>query len=185
MSIAVACLSDEAAEQGPRFSTLDLRDHVVIMALFDQLVSEAEVEAVWRVWRMRHLAFFQEPFWRLLLLLPNANLEQLYQQAARVADIETAYVGRQSAFTAIRQVKQVVPRPAWKELTRVPIVPIAETGFGRQNESMIFATNDTTNPRVQKLIDKVWTDAYEVRYAPKNELLDLLKEEQIERLTSA
>lgn len=155
------------------------------MALFDQLVSEAEVEAIWRVWRMRHLAFFQEPFWRLLLLLPNVNLEQLYAQAARVADIETAYLSRSSVFSAIRHLKKEVTRADWKEMVQVPIVPVAELGFGHQNKGIIFATNDTTNPRVRKLIDKVWQGAYELRYAPKNELLELLEEERMRRLTSA
>jgi hypothetical protein len=185
MAIAAASPPEESVEQGPRFSSRDLRDHVVIMALFDQLVSEAEVEAVWRVWRMRHLAFFQEPFWRLLLLLPNANLEQLYEQAARVADIETAYLSRQSVFTAIRHTKQVVSRADWKELVEVPIVPVAELGYGSQSTGIIFATNDTTNPRVRKLVDKIWPASYELRYAPRNELLELLEAERKERLSSA
>ena len=185
MAMAVVGSLDESVEEGPRFSPLDLRDHVVIMALFDQLVSEAEVESVWHVWRMRHLAFFQEPFWRLLLLLPNVNLEQLYEQAARVADIETAYLGRQSVFMAIRHVKHCLPRADWKELLDVPIVPIAVMGIGSQGKGIIFATNDTTNLRVRKLIDKVWKKHYELRYAPEDDLIQLLEEEQQERLTRA
>lgn len=184
MAMAVVRAPDDSVEQASGFSTLDLRDHVVIMALFDQLVSEAEVEAIWHVWRMRHLAFFQEPFWRLLLLLPNVNLEQLYEQAARVADIETAYLGRQSVFRAIRHLKHCLPGADWQELLEVPIVPVAEMGFGHQDKGIIFATNDTTNPRVRKLIDKVWKEQYELRYAPKDDLLQLLEEEKQERLTT-
>lgn len=183
MAFAKTASVNEATGTG--FSILDLRDQVVIMALFDQLVTEEEVEAVWRVWRTRHLAFMQEPFWRLLLLLSHTNTEQLYEQAARVAGIETAYLGRHAIFLATRNLKRQISRSDWKTLAQIPVVPVAEKGYGHASGGMIFATHDTTNPRIRKVIDSIWKAPYEMRYAPHADLLALLEEERAERLSSA
>lgn len=182
--MAFARTSTVTESSGVGFSALDLRDQVVIMALFDQLVTEEEVEAVWRVWRVRHLAFMQEPFWRMLLLLSNANTEQLYEQAARVAGIETAYLGRKAIFSAIRHLKRQLSRSDWKTLAQIPVVPVAEKGYGHASGGMIFATHDTTNPRIRKVVDSIWKAPYEMRYAPYADLLALLEEERAARLST-
>lgn len=185
MEVTTAPPHADAADDAARFSTIDLRDPVVIMALFDQIVTEPEVEALWQVWRLRHLPFRREPFWRLLLLLANADANLLYQQAARVGGVEEARLNRHAAFTAIRNTKREMDRSAWKILAEVPVVPVDEQGYGRNGRTVIFATEDPTHPRVIKLVEETWTDApYELRYAPREELLALLEDERDNRLTT-
>lgn len=175
----------DSAPDSDRFTTIDLRDPVVIMALFDQLVTEAQVESLWLVWQLRHLPFRREPFWRLLLLLPNVEEHLLFEQAARVAGIEDAYINRHAAFTAIRNAKQELPRPVWRALAEVPVVPVQEQGYGRKSTSVILATEDPTHPRIMKLVEDSWQGAYELRYAPRKDLLALLEAEKNERLTAS
>lgn len=185
MEATTAPLNAEALADAARFSSLDLRDPVVIMALFDQLVTEPEIEALWQVWRLRHLPFRREPFWRLMLLLPNVDANLLFQQAARVGGVEEARLNRHAVFKAIRNVKRDLSRPAWKTLTEVPVVPVDEQGYGREGKTIILATEDPTQPRVVKLVEDTWTGGpYELRYASSEDLLALLEEERDNRLTT-
>lgn len=185
MPPSLAMPAQAPAAMPPRFSAEELRDPVVIMALFEQLVTEQEVEALWKVWRLAHLPFRREPFWRLLLQLPHTDPKLIYEQAARVAGIETAFLSRHSPFAAIRTLKRQLSRSAWRALAQIPIVPVAEQGFGHQAGCMIFATEDATAPRLVRLLEDAWPNPYELRYAAREDLVTLLETEKNDRLTRA
>ena len=49
------------------FSALALRDRVVIMLLFDQVVREDQVEQAWQLWQQMGREGAKEPLWRVLM----------------------------------------------------------------------------------------------------------------------
>lgn len=159
------------------FSTLHLRDRVVIMALFDQIVTEQQVNALWRVWRQKHLPFSREPFWRLMTLLPMTDLELIYEEAARVAGVENAYITFGKSAFMVREAAATFPPGVWVDMVALPVLPIGwhESGKGA-GRTRIFATHDPTHPLIPRLLHQVCTDRYELRYASKRELMTLMKD---------
>lgn len=157
-----------------KFSPLEIRDKVVIMSLFDQLVTEAQVAALWLVWRHKHLRFSREPFWRLMTLLPGTDPESFFAQAARVAGIEDAYISPRTAIIFIRDFATSLPPAAWRRMISIPVLPVANQGS--QEGGLLIATHDPTNPLVKELLSRLPITNYELRYAPKETLTGLLKE---------
>lgn len=159
-----------------RFSALDLKDNVVIMALFDQLVTEDQVATLWHVWKMRHLPFYKEPFWRLLTLIPDAEPESIFAQAARVGDIEEGYISSSKAVPLIKKLAKTVPAPVWAKMLKMRLLPIAQSGYSTGKTRLVFATHDPTNPLVKEVVESLRLGEYELRYAPMNQLLGLVEE---------
>ncbi len=159
-----------------RFSALDLRDSVVIMALCDQLVTEEEVAALWQVWKGRHLSFYKEPFWRLLTLLPDAEPELIFAEAARVGDIEDSYITPSKAVVLIKMLARTLPASVWAKMLKMRLLPIAENGYVNGKTRLVFATHDPTNPLVKELLEGLRLDGYELRYAPMSQLVALVDE---------
>jgi len=158
-----------------KFSTLHLRDKVVTMALFEQIVTETEVASLWQAWRAKHLHFHDEPFWRLLTLLPSTNPELIYEQAARVADIEDAHIASSIAIDMIRKVAAAIPPADWKKWLNIPMVPVTLAGYGQQARALVVATHDPTNPLAKKLVHGLRIPNCELRYASKTSILELLQ----------
>lgn len=165
-------------EDGPGgrtdFSALNLRDRVVIMLLFDQIVREEQVANVWPLWRQQSTSEAELPLWRMLTLVPEINRELIFAEAARVYGIEQVHIERRGALPLIEKVYHYCPRPLWDQLVRLRTVPVAE---GKQQHSqrprLIFATHDPMNPDLQELLPQLGVD-YEVRYAPEEDVVDLL-----------
>ncbi len=160
---------------GGKFSAVDLRDKVVTMALFEQIVTEAEVASLWQAWRAMHLHFHQEPFWRLLTLMPSRNPELIYEQAARVAGIEDAHIASSIAIDLIRKVADAIPPADWKKWLSIPLVPVTLAGYGQQTRALVVATHDPTNPLAKKLVHGLHIPNCELRYASQSSILELLE----------
>lgn len=167
----------EAPQAG--FSALDLRDRVVIMLLFDQIVTEEQVSEVWALWKQQHGGSRKErePFWRMLTLLQEVDRELVFAEAARVYGIEEARIERRAAVPMIEMMARTLPKAVVDEMAGLRLVLVAE---GEQNHShrrrLIFACHDPTHPRVQALMPRLGLDSYEVRYAPELTIVELLAE---------
>ena len=167
----------EGPDSRPDFLALNLRDRVVIMLLFDQIVREDQVANVWPLWKQQSASEAELPLWRMLALVPEVNRELIFAEAARVYGIEQAHIERRGALPIIEKVYHYCPRPLWDQLVRLRAVPIAE---GKQQHSqrdrLIFAAHDPMNPDLQDLLPQLAKDGYEVRYAPEAEVVALLAE---------
>ncbi len=167
----------EAPPSGGQFSALDLRDRVVIMLLFDQIVSEERVAEAWALWQQEFKGDPRKPLWRLLTLVPELDRELIFAEAARVYGIEEARIVRLGALHVIEKLHRLVPRRQWEQMIKLRMVPIAEA---EQNHShrmrLIFATHDPTHLEVQALMPQLNLAGYELRYAPELEVVDLLAE---------
>jgi hypothetical protein len=167
---------ERRAGRTERFSALDLKDNVVVMALFDQLVTEEQVATLWHVWKMRHLPFYKEPFWRLLTLIPGTEPESIFAQAARVGDIEEGYISPSKAVPLIKKLAKTVPAPVWAKMLKMRLLPIAQSGYSTGKTRLVFATHDPTNPLVKELLERLRLGEYELRYAPMGALMALVEE---------
>lgn len=159
------------------FSALDLRDRVVIMLLFDQIVSEESVAEAWALWKEQYGGDAKSPLWRLLTMVPEIDRELIFAEAARVYGIEEARIARLTALPLIEKVSRVFPAAVWDEMVALRLLPVAEA---EQNHShrmrLIFASHDPTRAEVQTLMPQLGLDGYELRYAPEAELIELLAE---------
>ncbi len=157
------------------FSPFELRDRVVIMLLFDQVVREEQVELAWQLWRQMSHEGAQTPFWRVLTLFPELDRELIYAEAARVYGFEEARINRQRAIVLIQQLEQRLDAHQWEQMVELRVVPMAEydplvTGKPR----LIFAVQDPTRPEVHQLLEELDLPGFELRYASEGDILDLL-----------
>ncbi|HMB89602.1 MAG TPA: hypothetical protein VKP65_02065 [Rhodothermales bacterium] len=157
------------------FSALNLRDRVVIMLLFDQIVCEEQVANVWPLWKQQSTSETELPIWRMLTLVPEINRELIFAEAARVYGIEEVHIERRGALPIIERVYHHCPRPLWDQLVRLRTVPVAAgTQQHSQRSRLIFATHDPMNPDLQELLPQLGMGGYEVRYAPEEDVVNLL-----------
>lgn len=162
-------MSQAAPSSQAPFSALELNDPVVIMALFDQLVTEHDVATLWRVWRWEMLGLHKEPFWRLLTRIPQIDPELIYGEAARVFGFETAHVSAKDV-SLLKDFARAVTADRWKQFVSIPVIPIGADRAGRFR----FATNDPTHPAVKHVLDQAGVGAYEVFYAPRGDIQKVL-----------
>ena len=76
------------------FSTLDLRDRVVIMALFYEIVQIEHVAQAWRRWKTMQRKGSDEALWRVLVRNPEVNCEAIFEVAAQIYSFEEADINR-------------------------------------------------------------------------------------------
>lgn len=159
------------------FSPIELRDRVVIMLLFDQVVREDQVELAWHLWQQMGLDGVKEPLWRVLTLFPELDRELVYAEAARVYGFEEARISRPQALALIHKLEQHLDQERWNQLVDLRVVPIAETEQPHRHRSrMIFATQDPTRPEVHRLMSQLNLAGFELRYARESEVVNLLIE---------
>jgi len=159
------------------FSTLELRDRVVIMLLFDQVVREDQVELAWQLWRQMNQEGVKEPLWRVLTLFPDLDRELVYAEAARVYGFEEARISRGRALALIKEMHERISPALWEEMVELFLVPVSEvTQKHSHRKRMVFATPDPTRPDVHRLLPALDLEGYELRYARESEVVNLLIE---------
>ncbi|HMB91398.1 MAG TPA: hypothetical protein VKP65_11160 [Rhodothermales bacterium] len=169
--------SGPSVSEIPPFSALELRDRVVIMLLFDQVVYEEQVELAWQLWQQMGQEGVKEPLWRVLTLFPEIDRELVYAEAARVYGFETARISRGRAIGLIHKVEQQVAVSQWDQLVELRVIPITESEQAHTHRTrLVFATQDPTRPDVHRLLPTLDLGGFELRYAPEQEIIALLIE---------
>ncbi|MFQ5572135.1 MAG: hypothetical protein ACE5G0_20855 [Rhodothermales bacterium] len=168
---------DRPIPRPEQFSALELRDRVVIMLLFDQIVSEERVAEVWSLWKQQAMGQPQEPLWRFLTLIPELDRDLIFGEVARVYGIEEVRMNRRIALPLIERMHRNIPGPLWEEMVELRVLPVSETTQHHSHRHrVIFATHDPMHPATQELMPKLNIGGYELRYAPEKEVIDLLVE---------
>ena len=166
-----------APQEREPFSALELRDRVVIMLLFDQIVTEKQVAEVWTLWQQEYRGDIKTPLWRLLTLVPELDRELILAEAARVYGIERAHIALRVMVPAIKRIKERASASRWEKMVDLRLMPIAETEQKYKHRmQLVFASHDPTHPEVEDLIAELGVDVYELRYASEYEIVELLAE---------
>ena len=159
------------------FSTLALRDRVVIMLLFDQVVREDQVALAWQLWQQMEREGTKEPLWRVLTLFPDLDRELVYAEAARVYGFEEARISRIHALALIKDMQARLDRSLWDQIVELRVMPVSEVlQKHSHHKRLIFATPDPTRPEVHQLLPELDVQGFELRYARESEILNLLIE---------
>lgn len=150
-------------------------DRVVIMLLFDQIVSEEQVKRAWPVWqRKRHLG---DLLWRVLLQFPDIDRGLVYAEAARVYGYEEANVSRRSATPLLRDTKKRVGKEIWDQMVDLRVLPIAMINKPHTNRmQLVYAALDPAHPETQRLLHQLHPAGFELRFLPEHDLIELLVE---------
>ena len=159
------------------FSMLALRDRVVIMLLFDQVVREDQVALAWQLWQQMEREGTKEPLWRVLTLFPDLDRELVYAEAARVYGFEEARISRIHALALIKDLQARLDRTLWDQIVELRVMPVSEVlQKHSHHKRLIFATPDPTRPEVHQLLPQLDVQGFELRYARESEILNLLIE---------
>ncbi len=166
----------DAASDAP-FAALELRDRVVIMLLFDQVVREDQVELAWRLWEQMRQEGDREPLWRVFTLFPDLDRDLVYAEAARVYGFEEARFNRRQALQLIHRMEQKLDPAAWEQAVELRVVPVAVIEPSNDGPARtVFAVHDPTRPEVHRLVKRLAQTGFELRFAPEGEILNLLVE---------
>lgn len=159
------------------FSALELRDRVVIMLLFDQVITEEQVAQVWSLWQQEYRRDVKTPLWRLLTLIPDLDRELILAAAAQVFSIEEAHIAVRAVTPVIKKLAAHAPPPLWEKMVELRLIPVAEAEQKLQHRMhLVFASHDPTHPEVKDLLAHLGVDVYELRYMPEYEIVALLAE---------
>ncbi len=165
------------AAEAEAFAALALRDRVVIMLLFDQIVTEKQVAEVWALWQQEYRGDLKTSLWRLLTLVPDLDREMILAEAARVYEIEEVKLSSRAVLPVLKNLAKHVPAPVWEKMMRLRVLPLTETAqrFSHRKQ-LVFVSHDPTHPEVKELLEELGVGAYELRYAPEHEIVGILAE---------
>jgi type II secretory ATPase GspE/PulE/Tfp pilus assembly ATPase PilB-like protein len=154
---------------------LRLRDRVVIMLLFDQIVQEEQVAMAWQLWRDMTKEGVKEPLWRVLTLFSEVDSEMVYAEAARVYGFEEARVPRSRAVGLIQDLHRRMDEEVWAQMVDLRLLPINQMEQPHSHrQRTVYATHDPARHEVQDLLRTIETEGYELRYVKETILIDLL-----------
>ncbi|MGI9175279.1 MAG: hypothetical protein ACR2GR_08175, partial [Rhodothermales bacterium] len=170
---------DIEAVEANGFSALEnLRDRVVIMLLFNEVVQVEQVEQAWREWKVLQKKGENEALWRILAAQPDIDRDRVFAEAADVYVFKKAEITASSAISYLRGVKKKYTGEQWEEMDRLGVVPIGQEDHLRGDEEtrFLFATHDPTRPEVHNLMQGLGLERFELHYAPESSLRSLMEE---------
>ncbi len=169
-----ALASETAAEDArPVDFEAIVRDRVVIMLLFHEVVRTDQVAAAWEKWSKQKQAPSAR-FWRLLLEAPGVDRARIFEVAAEVYGFQSANLTQAEAVKFLLMNAGEFEAPARKELKEIGVAPIGKrTLADGKGVSWTFATHDPSHPDVLRLVERL-AHSSEVRYAPKAQVDALL-----------
>lgn len=167
---------DPAAADAPAFDPLALQDSVVIMALFYEVVREAQVARAWVRWRRQrphqHLAL-----WRVLLEEPAVDEHALLGIAAEIYGYEQASLDISSAAQLLRTLFASFPAVRWQAMIDRLLVPVGvDVCPDDGTPQLMLATPDPGHPATAPLIEALGVPGHVLCYAPAAPLLALLRQ---------
>ncbi len=152
------------------FAQFELKDRVVIMLLFKQLVTMKQIERNWQRWKRLGEQGTSESLWRVLAEDPELERERIFACAAEVYAFEDAVITPETA-RYIRKIEEQFTPAQWAQLGDRYLVPIQ-----RHGGAWVFATHDPTHPLMGQSLRKVGLSHYELRYAPEVVIKGLIKD---------
>lgn len=157
------------------FSALDIRDRVVIMLLFKQVVQIEEVEAAWRRFQKTNQGRSREPLWRILARDPAFDRNRILAEAAKSAGYEAAHIDPLSAAAFIDAQFNAFSEADWERMLTLNVVPIAKEEDSRSGRSRwVFVSPDPTRPGVSNLLRDLKLGGHVLRFAPERVIDSLL-----------
>ena len=151
------------------FSLLELRDRVVIMMSFKQLVTEAQIRKAWETWKEKGDGK-EETLWRTLAQEPDVDRDQIFACAAEVYAFDEATI-KPDTPQFVKSLEDVFSTEQWQALGSMSLVPIWHEGKTR---TWILATFDPTNPSIKKRSKELKLKNYELRYAPEATIKEII-----------
>ena len=168
-------LVDETSQE--EFSPLDLRDRVVVMSIFYEIVKLEHVERAWYRWSKKHRKGSNESLWNMLVLEPGVDREAIYEVAAQIYGFEVAEINRLRALALIRDVSESFSQEQWRSMIQLLVIPIAVGEDPRSGHArLIFATHDPTRPEVARLLQSFNLTSFDLRYAAPTVISELFNE---------
>ena len=159
------------------FAPIDLRDRVVIMSLFYEIVKVEQVEKAWQRWsKMQHKGS-ADSLWRVLVTERGVDRDAVYEVAAQIYGFEVAEINRLRALALIRDVAESFSEDQWQHMIQLLVIPI---GVGEDPRSgharLIFATPDPTRPEVTRLLQRFNLNSFDLRYGAPSVISELFNE---------
>ncbi len=159
------------------FSPLDLRDRVVVMAVFYEIVKLEHVEKAWYRWSKRQRKGSSDSLWHFLVQEPGVNRDAIYEVAAQIYGFEMADINRLRALALIRDVSESFSQEQWQSMIQLLVIPIAVGEDPRSGHArLIFATHDPTRPEVARLLQSFNLTSFDLRYAAPSVISELFNE---------
>lgn len=154
------------------FPVTELRDRVVIMLLFNQLVRIEQVEQAWQRWKGRE----DEALWRVLAAMPGVDTELVYGEAAKLYSFDEADVSKLGALTVISEQSRQIRPERWQKMLELRVIPVSvESKSGSDRRQVVFATHDPVRPEVLRLMETLEVSGYELRYAPLSVIEEIIR----------
>ena len=172
LSVAKAGRKNEPQEAAPaeEFSLLELRDRVVIMMSFKQLVSIEKIEEAWRQWKEGGEIASADTLWRVLAKDPELNKDEIYACAAEVYAFDEGNI-KPETYSFVQSNKDSFSETAWKMFRDHHMAPI-----GRNGNTWFFATHDPTNNKVSRILRGCGVKNYELRFVAESQIITLIQE---------
>ncbi len=158
------------------FTPLELRDRVVIMLLFKELIRVDQVEKAWRKWKKMADGGSGESLWRVLAEEQGVEAERVYAEAAEVYAFKKASLSRSAAVAFIQENRNRFAEAQWAQLRDIPLMPIGKDYPQGREERWIFATHDPTNPEVGKVIHSLRLTSVEIRYMARSAISSIISD---------
>lgn len=160
----------EAKSDANQFSVLNLRDRVVIMMSFKQLVTAEKIEHVWRKWKEGGEIDAPDTLWRVLAKDPEVDRDEVYACAAEVYSFSEAEIGQETAVF-IQKNHNSFSESVWKIFADHQIVPIDKKG-----EKWSFGSYDPSHKKVVALLRGSGIKHFDLFFVREPQLDFLIKE---------
>lgn len=159
-----------------------IRDRVVIMLLFHEIVQLEQIRNAWEKWN-RTNPTKADSFWRFLANQKEMPADRIYEVASEVYAFPKAQFVAQQVPSFIQKCEAILPANAWHDLRQFGLVPVGQERRQGAPDRWIFATHDPSHPDAVRVIRNAGVGHYDIRYAPKAELSALLGNVQKKRNT--
>ncbi|MEM1128377.1 MAG: GspE/PulE family protein [Bacteroidota bacterium] len=151
------------------------KDRVVAMMLRKEIITPAQAK---RAWQHQQNSDAKEALWRVVSTLPDVTSEEIFAEAARVYAFKTAKTGEGKPDPEFaRSVMETFPDDCQEELLKMRVVPMEcdlETKTGAIK--LVFITHDPMRPEVNKIMQRLKLERFELQYAPEGLMNTLIAE---------
>lgn len=152
------------------FSVLNLRDRVVIMMSFKQLVTAEKIESVWRKWKEAGEIDAPDTLWRVLAKDADIDHDEVYACAAEVYSFSEAEVGAHT-IAFLNENAKAFSESIWKIFADHGIVPIDKRG-----DAWVFGSFDPSHKKIPRLLRGSGIKQFELFFVRESSIRMLVQE---------